>query len=85
MKVLDAAISSSEKAILKQELEAQHGIIYQNTSMLLDVICSNLYYNHKIDAEFSGRTIWIGKQKVATVEVSKEGRNMVTLYKYRFL
>ena len=71
------------KETIKTVMEEQMGLCYENTDMALELICENLLYNHGIDAKYSGRSIYVGEKRVASIEVSKEGYKCVGIYKYK--
>ena len=70
---------------LAQVLEIAKGLCYQDTSMALDLICEELCYNHDIDAKWSGRSIYVGDQRVASIEVSREYKGCVGIYRYKIM
>lgn len=71
--------------ILKTVIEENKGLLFENTSMILDVICENLFYKHNIDAVWQGRSIYVNHKRVASISVSKEGKNIVGIYDYKLL
>jgi hypothetical protein len=66
-------------------LTEQKAICFQNTSMLLDIVCEQLEAKYGIDARFGGRSVYVNGQRVFSVEVSKEARGCVGLYKWHFV
>lgn len=71
--------------ILKTTLEELSSICFQNTSMLLDIACEQIEANYGLNATFYGRSIYIGNERVCSVEVSKEAKDCVGLYKYHLI
>ena len=71
------------KDTLYQVLEEHNSCYYASTSMCLECICEKLYYDYNIDARYRGRSIYIGDQKVATVQMEKEGYQLVGMYGYK--
>lgn len=74
---------------MKEKIEAvlneQKSICFQNTSMLLDIVCEQLEAKFGIDARFGGRSIYVNGERICSVEVSKEARDCVGLYKWYFV
>lgn len=68
---------------VRKALDECNNSYYMNTSMVMEVCCEKLYYNYNIDARYKGRTIYIGDDKLAIVQVSKDGPNMVGMIGYK--
>lgn len=47
-------------------------LCYDSTSMALDIICEKLYYNHGLNATFSGRSIYIDDIRAASIKTCIE-------------
>lgn len=75
----------SEMEIFEKVLNDQKAICFQNTSMLLDVICEQLEAKYGIDARFCGRSVYVNGKRVFSVEVSKEAKDCVGLYKWHYV
>lgn len=71
------------REILIQVLDEHNSCYYASTPMCLEVICEKLFYEYDIDARYRGRSIYIGDQKVAAVQVDKEGYQLVGMYGYK--
>ena len=74
---------SQYKDTIIDVMESHKSCYYANTAMCLEMICEKLYYEHKIDARYKGRSIYIGDDKIATVEVDREGYQLVGMYGYK--
>ena len=81
----DQKISEINKEDVIKALDECNNSYYMNTSMVMEVCCETLFYEHKIDARYKGRTIYIGEDKIAIVQVSKDGPNMVGMIGYKLL
>ncbi len=55
---------------------------YESSKMACELICEELYYEHNLDAEFQGRTIYINGDKIATLKAVKDGPNLVGIVGY---
>ena len=73
------------KETLKVVLDEAKGLLYEDTSMALDLICEKLYYEYKLNATFNGRSIYINDVRVASIKTCKEGANIVGIYDYTIL
>ena len=71
-----------DKEIVVAVLEEHNHCYYQDSTMALEMICDKLYYEHKIDARYRGRSIYVGEKKIATIKVEREGYNMLGMYGY---
>lgn len=71
--------------ILTTKLEELRSICFQDTSMLLDIACEQLEAEYGLNATFYGRSIYIDHERVCSVEVSKEAKDCVGLYKYHLI
>lgn len=71
-----------DKEIVVAVLEEHNHCYYQDSTMALEMICEKLYYEHKIDARYRGRSIYVGEKKIATIKVEREGYNMLGMYGY---
>ena len=60
------------KSIIKQVIEEAKGLCYQDTKMALECICETLFYQHGIDAKHCGRSIYVGKERVASIRTCIE-------------
>lgn len=77
--------SSETRDLIIQVLEEHNSCYYDNTAMCLEMICEKLYYEYGIDARYRGRTIYIGEDRIATIQVDKDGPNLVGMYGYKLL
>ena len=73
------------REILVEALENAKGLLYQDTSMCLDLICEDLANNSGLNATFNGRSIYIDDTRVASVKVCKEAPECVGIYDYTIL
>lgn len=76
------------KEIVKAAIEKHMGLCYENTSMFLDLICEDLYFNSGLNATFSGRSIYIDDKRVASIATCVEpceDAKIVSIYKYTIL
>ena len=55
---------------------------YESSKMACELICEELYYEHNIDADFQGRTIYINGDKIATLKAVKDSPNLVGIVGY---
>lgn len=55
---------------------------YESSKMACELICEELYYEHNLDADFQGRTIYINGDKIATLKAVKDGPNLVGIVGY---
>lgn len=60
------------KEILELVLQEAYGLCYQDTKMALELICETLFYEHGIDARHSGRSIYVGGARVASIRTCVE-------------
>lgn len=74
--------SEVDKEVIVSVLDEHNHCYYQNSSMALEIICEDLFYNYKIDARYRGRTIYIGDKKIATIKVDRESWNRLGMYGY---
>lgn len=82
---LNESVENIDRQTVVDALEDANHSYYMNTSMICEIICENLYYNHNIDARYRGRTIYVGTDKIATIDVSKDGPNLVGMIGYKLL
>lgn len=76
------------KEIIKQVILEAKGLCYESTSMALDCICETLYFQHGLDASFSGRSIYIGDERVASIKTCVEpceDCKIVCIYDYKII
>ena len=45
-------------------------------------MCEEVDYEHNLDADFRGRTIYINGDKIATLKAVKDGPNLVGIVGY---
>lgn len=57
--------------VVKAKIEEHKYLCYANTSMILDVICEQLAAE-KINATWSGRTIYIDDKPIASITTYRE-------------
>lgn len=63
-------------------------LCYADTSMALDIICENLCYKHGLNATFSGRSIYIDDERVASIKTCIEpceDCKIVVIYEYKII
>lgn len=80
---LNESVENVDRQTIINALENANHSYYMNTSMICEIICEDLYYNHNIDARYRGRTIYIGTDRIATIDVSKDGPNLVGMIGYK--
>lgn len=76
------------KKIVEQVIRDAMSLCYENTSMILDTICETLYYQHGLNATFSGRSIYIDDERVASIKTCIEpceDCKIVCIYEYKIL
>lgn len=71
-----------DKDIVIEVLEEHNHCYYQDSTMALEMICEKLFYHHKIDARYRGRSIYVGDKKIATIKVERENWNTLGMYGY---
>lgn len=64
-------------------LDEHNYCYYADTSMCLEMICEKLYYEYGIDARYRGRTVYLNDQKLATVQMVKDGYQLVGMTGYK--
>lgn len=72
-------------AEVESVIQYHKGLCYENTEMALELICGALYYERGIDAKYRGRSIYIGKARVASIETCREGKGIVGIYRYKII
>ena len=70
------------KGLLITILDKYVNCYYESSKMACELICEELYYEHNIDADFQGRTIYINGDKIATLKAVKDGPNLVGIVGY---
>ena len=55
---------------------------YESSKMACELICEELCYEHNLDADFQGRTIYINNDKIATLKAVKDGPDLVAITGY---
>jgi hypothetical protein len=73
------------KSTVEQIIKEAKDCLWQNTSMVLDVICERLYYEHGLNATWQGRSIYIDDARVASIETCKEAKDAVGIYRYKMI
>lgn len=76
------------REIVEQVIRDAMALCYENTSMILDCICENLYYQHGLNATFSGRSIYIDDERVASIKTCIEpceDCKIVCIYDYKII
>lgn len=71
-----------DKDIVIEVLEEHNHCYYQDSTMVLEMICEKLFYHHKIDARYRGRSVYVGDKKIATIKVERENWNTLGMYGY---
>ena len=71
-----------DKETIIKVLEDHNHSYYQDSTMALEMICEELYYEYNIDARYKGRSIYVGEKKIATIKVEREGPMMLCVYGY---
>ncbi len=66
-------------------LENAKSLLYQDTTMCLDLICEDLVNNYGLNATFQGKSIYIDDTRVASIRVCKEAPECVGIYGYTVL
>lgn len=76
------------REIVEKVIIDNKSLCFENTEMILDVICEQLYYNHGLDATWSGRSIYIGNERVASIRTCIEpceDCKIVVIYNYKMI
>lgn len=73
------------RATIEQVIKESMSLCYQDTSMALDCICETLCYVHGIDATWGGRSIYVGDERIASIETCKEGKDIVAIWRYKMI
>ena len=55
---------------------------YESSKMACELICEELYYEHNLEANYKGRTIYINNDKIATLKAVKDGPDLVAITGY---
>jgi hypothetical protein len=90
-KLLDAGATPATIAaapVLEDVIKDAMQLCYDSTSMALDIICERLFYDHGIDATFSGRSVYIGDRRAASIKTSAEPSDagkIICIYDYTML
>ena len=70
---------------LYKALKKSQEILCQDTSMCLDLICEDLFYNYGINATYLGRSIYVDDVRVASIKTCKEGYELVSVFDFTIL
>lgn len=73
------------KNIVEQVILENMALCFDSTSMALELICEDLFYKHGIDAKYKGRSIYVGHNRVASIETCKEGKDIIAIWKYKII
>lgn len=76
------------KKIIEQVIRDAMGLCYENTSMILDILCETLYFQYGLNATFSGRSIYIDDERVASIKTCIEpceDCKIVCIYDYKII
>lgn len=76
------------KRTVEKAIQEAMGLCYESTSMALDCICETLCYQHGLDATFSGRSIYIGDTRVASIKTCVEpceDCRIICIYEYKII
>lgn len=76
------------RKITEQVIQEAMGLCYANTSMALDIICETLHSQHGLAATFSGRSIYIGDERVASLKTCIEpceDCKIIAIYDYKII
>lgn len=76
------------REVIEKVIEEAKALCYESTSMALDLICETLYFQHKLDATFAGRSIYIGDTRVASIKTCIEPSDcgkVVGIYDYKII
>ena len=76
------------RALLEEKLKEAMASTYDSTSMALELICEDLFYNHHIDAVYHGRSIFVGCRRVASIRTCVEpceDAKVLGIYEYKIL
>lgn len=65
-------INAAAAAVLEDVIKDAMQLCYDSTSMALDIICERLFYDHGINATFSGRSVYIGDRRAASIKTCVE-------------
>ena len=70
------------KGLIITILDKYVNCYYESSKMACELICEELYYEHNLDADFQGRTIYINNDKIATLRAVKDGPDLVAITGY---
>jgi hypothetical protein len=70
---------------VEKVIKENMALCFWDTSMALDIICEGLYYTHGIGAKWSGRSIYVGDERVASIVTCREGKNIVAICGYKII
>lgn len=76
------------KNTVEQVIQEAQGLCYESTEMALECICETLYYEHGLDAKYSGRSIYVGDARVASIRTCVEpceDCRIVGIYAYKII
>lgn len=76
------------RKIVESVIQENRSICFASTSMALDIICETLYFQHGLNATFSGRSIYIDDVRVASVKTCIEpceDCKIVCIYDYKII
>ena len=76
------------KQTVEQVIKDAMGVCYDSTSMALDIICETLYFQHNLNATFSGRSIYIDDERVASIKTCVEPCEeckIIVIYDYKII
>ena len=73
------------KEKLIKAIEEHKYSYYQDTAMVLELICEKLFYEHNIDARWHGRSIYINGERVASIQTMKDGKNLIAIDTYKII
>lgn len=82
-KILGESLENINKEDVIKVLEECNNCIYWDTAMIMDVCCTKLYHDYNIDALYHGRTIYVNNEKLAIIQIAKEGPHMIAMIGYK--
>ena len=76
------------RKIVENVIQEAKALCYDSTSMALDIICETLCFQHGLNATFSGRSIYIDDERVASIKTCIEpceDCKIICIYDYKII
>ena len=81
-KELSENYDADMKGLLITILDKYVDCYYESSRLACEQICEELYYEHNLEANYKGRTIYINNDKIATLKAVKDGPDLVAITGY---